>query len=174
MPGTRCNAESRGLRGIQLSDPRDWSLFMTGEGRSQITWIHSTATINNFQCLCPVIFWEMSYKKVVISSWKCEDLAYNERSSANSLFRKGNAHLYLFTMNSTHFSLKALQKVKPEVRTGSCPGSQNWMLYQMSAPEVVPEVRTRSCTGSQNRKLEPKVVPDIRTESCTGSQHWKL
>ena len=32
-------------------------------------------------------------------------LLYNERSSADSLFRKGNAQLYLFTLNSTHLSL---------------------------------------------------------------------
>ena len=30
--------------------------------KCHITWIHSTTTINNFRCLCPVIYWEM-YKK---------------------------------------------------------------------------------------------------------------
>ncbi len=33
--------------------------------------------------------------------------SHNERSSADSLFCKGNAHLYIFTLNSTHFSLSS-------------------------------------------------------------------
>ena len=36
--------------------------------------------------------------------WK---LRYNEGSTADSLFRKENAQLYLFTWNSTHFTLQA-------------------------------------------------------------------
>ena len=35
------------------------------------------------------------------------DAEGNERSSADILFRKGNAQLYLFTLNSTHFSMSS-------------------------------------------------------------------
>ena len=35
------------------------------------------------------------------------EIITNERSSADSLFRNGNAQLYLFTLNSTHFSLSS-------------------------------------------------------------------
>ncbi len=63
----------------------------------------------------------------------------------------------------------------PEVRSGSCTGSQNRKFYRKSEPEVLPEVRTGSCTESQNQKLyrklyrksDPEVVPEVRTGSYT-------
>ena len=34
-------------------------------------------------------------------------LNFNEQSSVDSLFQKGNAQLYLFTLDSTHFSFSS-------------------------------------------------------------------
>ena len=61
----------------------------------------------------------------------------NERSSADSLFRKGNVQLYPFTLNSTHdvwpgdISGSVIREVELEVQPEVVPDMQ---------PEVVPEM----------------------------------
>ena len=112
--------------------------------------------------------------------FKSKDIK-NERSSADSLFRKGNVQLYPFHFEIVHtkqdwsyFGSRsgAIPKYLIQHRGGpflAPVGATPVLLcvYPEVQPEVIPEVQPERISEKQ-----PEVVPEVGTGGGTGRYNW--
>ncbi len=147
-------------------------LHFLEHSRVHIGWRKNLKECTSFEYVLLLNFWNLTYTflfdsfntisvNFLHSRCKCVQVQKHERP--RKLYEIWHVHYlhtefllkpFLFTvgiddvMNGpqrTACFAKGMHKI-PEVRNGSCTGSQNWKLYRKSVPEVVPEVRTGCCS----------------------------